>query len=202
MSIKRDLEFIYEIGTLRNIKRSWAQILGPNVASLADHHFRVTWVALILAKQEKVKNLEKVMKMALVHDIVESRTGDVHYISRQYTTRDEKLAIQDIVHETSVQEFEKLWEEYESKKSIEAKIVKDADNLDVDLELMEQAWQGNKIREQFRDHRGKAVYNSLYTKSAKKMWKLIQKSNPHDWHLKGRNRFNSGDWKKFNMNIK
>lgn len=198
MSIKRDLEFIYEMGTLRNIKRAWTQMLGPNVANLAEHHFRVVWLALILAKNENVKNTDKVMKMAMVHDIVEGRAGDVHYISRQYTERNEKLAIDDIIKDTSLSEFAALWEEYEAKKSIEAKVVKDADNLDVDLELMELFWQGNKIRKQFRDHRGIAVYNSLYTKSAKKLWKAIQKSNPHDWHLRGRNRFNAGDWKKYN----
>jgi putative hydrolase of HD superfamily len=197
MSIKRDLEFLYEIGTLRNIQRAWVQMLGSNVANLAEHHFRVVWLALILAKGEKVSNTEKIMKMALVHDIVESRTGDVHYISRQYTIRDEKLAISDMVKDTSMVEFEKLWEEYESKKSIEAKIVKDADNLDVDLELMEQEWQGNKIRKEFRDHRSLAVYKAFFTETARKLWQEIQKSNPHDWHLKGRNRFNAGDWKKY-----
>lgn len=196
--MQRDLEFLYEIGTLRFIKRTWVQMLSPEFADLSEHHFRVIWLSLILAKYEKAKNIEKMIKMALCHDIVESRTGDVHYIARQYTKRNEKLAIQDMLEGTALEEFVSIWNEYEDRKSIEAKIVKDADYLDVDLELAEQEAKGNKLRENFKDSRKYAVYDNLYTKSAKKLWQLIQKSNPHDWHLKGRNRFNQGDWKEFN----
>lgn len=198
----RDLELMYELGTLRFIKRAWVQVLTPNFANLAEHHFRVAWTAMLLAKMEKNKNLEKILIMALIHDITESRTGDVHYISRQYTKRDEHLAITDMLKETSLGNLKDLWEEYEAKKSPEAKIVKDADSLDVDFELIEQAATGNVLRKEFRRHRGEAVYKMLFTKSAKKLWREIQKSNPHDWHLNGRNRFNNGDWMQFNKKLK
>jgi len=202
MSTKRDLEFMFELGTLRFIKRAWVQVLTPNFADLAEHHFRVAWTAMLLAKMEKNKNLEKILIMALIHDITESRTGDVHYISRQYTKRDEKLAIEDMLKDTSLTNLKELWEEYEAKKTHEAQIVKDADSLDVDLELIEQASTGNVLRKEFRRHRSEAVFKTLFTKSAQKLWKEIQKSNPHDWHLNGRNRFNAGDWKQYNKKRK
>jgi putative hydrolase of HD superfamily len=193
--MKKDLELLYEIGTLRFIPRAWIQMI-PDMANLAEHHLRVIWLALIISRQEKVKNLEKVMLMALIHDIAESRTGDVHYLSRQYTTRNEKLAMEDILQQTSEVSLLKLWAEYEDKKTLEAKIVKDADNLDVDLELKESEFRGNKLPAIFnKDHR-KLIGRNLYTKTGKKLWQLIQTSNPHDWHLKGRNRYNAGDWKK------
>jgi putative hydrolases of HD superfamily len=196
MSLKRDLQFLYELGTLRFVKRAWVQVLSPEMANLTEHHFRVVWLALIIAQHEKVKNLEKVMLMALIHDIPESRTGDVHYISRQYTKRNEKLAIGDMLKDTSLEEFKKIWNEYEGRRSIEAKIVKDADNLDVDIELREQEFKGNKLKDLLSKTRKDVISKNFYTKTAEKIWDLIQTSNPHDWHLLGRNRVNAGDWKK------
>jgi putative hydrolase of HD superfamily len=155
------------------------------------------WIALIIAKHEGVKDTGKIVKMALVHDITESRTGDAHYISRQYVKRDEDLAIADMMEGTAIEdEFVELWREHEKKLSIEAKIVKDADNLEVDFDLREQPFEDEKRRAGWQPVRTQAVYDRLYTKTAKKMWKAIQSSNPHDWHRLGRNRFNAGDWKK------
>ncbi|MEK7070590.1 MAG: HD domain-containing protein [Patescibacteria group bacterium] len=193
----KDLDFLYEIGSLRHLNRTWTQFLRNDVANVSEHIFRVTWIAILLAKHEKVKNVEKIIKMALVHDISESRTGDVHYLSRQYNARNEKLAIKDILKDSVLEkEYLDLWHEYEDRKTIEAKIVKDADNLDVDIELNEQPLIDERLRKSWYKIRNKAVYNNFYTKTAKRIWKEIGKSNPHNWHILGRNRFNAGDWKE------
>lgn len=192
----RDLEFLFEIGTLRLIQRSWSRFQSPEFQNLAEHHMRVIWIALIIAAQEKVENTDKIVKLALMHDIAESRTGDVDYLSRQYVERNEKLGLADILHDTSLEkEFLALGKEYEQKKSLEAKIVKDADNLDVDMELREHDFRGHKIVQGWKEHREKVIKNRFYTQTAKNLWDSIQTANPHDWHYKGRNRFNGGDWK-------
>ncbi|MEK7635706.1 MAG: HD domain-containing protein [Patescibacteria group bacterium] len=197
MNIKRDLEFLYEVGSFRFLQRTWKQFLNPDFQNISEHTLRVLWISLILAKYEGVKNCEKLLKMALVHDLSESRSGDVNYLSRQYCERMEDMAINDIFKNTILEnEFIKLWQEYEKKKSLEAKIIKDADNLDVDLELCEQEARGHKLKKIWLKNRQRAVYEKLYTTSAKKFWKEIIKSSPHDWHLNARNRFNNGDWKK------
>lgn len=194
---KRDLEFIFEIGALRHIKRLWSRFATPEFANLAEHHFRVAWLALLIAKHEKTVDTEKLLKLALFHDIAESRTGDADYLSRQYVERDEDLGMKDIFEDTALrEEFLGLWEEYKKKDSPEAKIVKDADGLDVDLEIKEQEYKGNKIGEGWVEDRKRNVRDKFYTKTAKKLWDKIQTSNPHDWHYKGRNRVNSGDWKE------
>ncbi len=191
----RDLEFLFEVGTLRYIDRSWIQFLRVGVGSIAEHIFRVIWIALVIAKSEKKGDISTIIKMALVHDITESRTGDVHYISRQYNDRKEDLAIEDMLDKTVLkEEFLPLWHEYEMRESIEAKIVKDADNLDVDMELRELPLVDQKLKDSWQPMRSRAVYNALYTKTAKRLWKQIQRANPHDWHRSGRNRFVAGDW--------
>lgn len=145
-SLKRDTELLFEIGTLRYLDRVWRQFLSPNVANCAEHIFRVTWIALTLAKLEKKGNHEKIMKMALAHDLPETRTGDVHYISRQYTKRHEDMAIADLFADTIHQaEMVELLAEYEERKTIEAQIVKDADYLDAELEMAELRSQGQAL---------------------------------------------------------
>lgn len=195
MPKNRDLELLYEIGSLRFINRAWKQFLGPDFANLADHHFRVAWIAMLLCKMEGQGDSGKIVKMALVHDIAESRTGDAHYISRQYTKRDEQKSINDILYSTGLnEEMLALWHEYEERKTIEAKIVKDADWLDVDLEIQEQKAVGRKHMKAWDDNR-KIVAQLFYTNSAKKLWKAIKKSDPVDWYRHARNRFVEGDLK-------
>jgi putative hydrolases of HD superfamily len=191
----RDLEFLYEIGWLRFVQRTWNHYLNPNFANLAEHSLRVAWIAMTIAKYEGVTNIEKILKMAIVHDIPESRTGDVNYMQRQYTKRDEELAIKDMMKDTKLgEEFIELWHEYEKRECIEAKIVKDADNLDVDFELSEQKAKGYHIKE-WDKIRTEAAKSKLYTETARKMMDALQTSDPHAWHVNARNRYTHGDWK-------
>lgn len=194
--MERNLDLLYEIGTLRFIKRSWVQFLAPQFANVAEHHYRVMWLALVIATREGVKDSGKVIKMALVHDMAESRTGDTHYISRQYNTQEEILGATDMLAGTDVEsEVMDLWQEYQQRDSQEAQIVKDADNLDVDLELAEQAAMGNTaVGHAFSETRRKVAETQFYTQTARDMWEAIQSSDPHAWHRQGRNRINSGDW--------
>ncbi len=195
---KRDVQLLFEAGCVRFIRRSWEQFLGPNFANLAEHHFRVCWVALLLAEMEGVRDTGKVLKMALVHDLTESRTGDVHYISRQYTGRDELKALDDIFSKTLIgPEYQKLWREYHEQKTREAKIVKDADFLDADLELAEQRAKGISFVKVWQGNR-KKMPKIFYTASAKAVQKAIWSSDPLAWIRGARSRFNDkdGDFRK------
>ena len=193
----RDLELLYELGSLRFIQRTWRHFYNPDFKNLAEHHLMVAWIALLLAKLEKVEDTDKILKLSILHDVAESRTGDVNYIQRQYVERNEDLGISDVFENTSLKnEFLSLWNEYKEMKSKEAHIVKDADMLDVDLELKEQEATGNPLRKEWKESRDFVFKHKLYTKSAKKLWKAIQTSNPNDWHRNSRNRLNAGDWKK------
>jgi len=47
--MKRDVEFLFEVGTLRLIDRTWRQFGGANFANVAEHTFRVMWIAALIA---------------------------------------------------------------------------------------------------------------------------------------------------------
>lgn len=194
---KRDIELLFEIGCMRFIQRSWKRFFNPDVANNSEHMLRVAWIAWLLSEYENIGDKEKILKMALIHDLTESRTGDVDYLSRQYVKRNEARAIKDIAKNTVFEkELLALWNEYEKRITPESKIVKDADNLDVELELIEQEAQGHSIGILWNGQRKKFVYPKLYTKSAKKLWNEMHDAKINDWHYRADNRFKKGDWQK------
>jgi putative hydrolase of HD superfamily len=193
----RDVDFLFEMGSIRYIDRMWRRFLGTDFANLAEHHFRMFWIAMVIAGHEKGADTGKIAKMVMVHDIAESRTGDVDYLARQYVDRNEKLGLQDMLAGTALEkEFYALWEEYEAKESLEAKIAKDADNLDVDFELAEQAENGGSLQKHWQEGRAFVAREKLYTKTAKQLFDQLATAKPHNWHVNGRNRRNDGDWRK------
>lgn len=193
----KDLNFLYEMGCLRFVQRTWKYFQNPDFANVSEHIFRVMWIALVLAKYEKCSETDTIMKMVLVHDIPEIRTNDVNYLSRLYVDRHEEKALHDQLAQSVLgEEFEAIWHAYEKRDSLAAKIVKDADNLDVDMELQEQAAKGVQLAFQWKEMRQRVAAEKLYTETAKKMVAEIKSSNPHDWHVQAPNRFTQGDWKK------
>ncbi|MBP7774639.1 HD domain-containing protein [Candidatus Woesebacteria bacterium] len=197
MTMNSDINFLYEVGCLRFVQRSWRHFLNADFANVSEHIYRVIWLALVIAKHEKCADTEMIMKMALVHDLTEIRASDVDYLSRQYVTRNEVQAAEDMLAPTVLKdEFLAIWHAYEKRDTLAAQIVKDADNLDVDMELMEQKSRGVPLSDKWHVMRTHVAEEKLYTATAQKMWKEIQESDPHDWHLSSRNRFSSGDWQQ------
>jgi putative hydrolase of HD superfamily len=197
MTMKRDIEFMFEMGSVRFMERMWRRFLHDDFANQAEHHFRVFWIAMIIAAHEEGADTGRIAKLALVHDIAENRTGDVDYLARQYCERKGDLAIRDMLADTAIEkEFYELFEEYEARETLEAKIVKDADNLDVDFELAEQKAKGSQLFDVKHNMRDTVAKTKLYTETAKEIYKELQSANPHDWHYNARNRINGGDWKQ------
>jgi putative hydrolase of HD superfamily len=181
---QRDIEFLFEIGSLKNIDRGWRQHLGIDCANDLEHSFRVALLALMLARQEGVADEEKILKMALIHDLAETRVSDLSYMQKVYVKADEERAARDLFDKTSLQDLnETVLKEYEERKTPEAKIVKDADNLDIDIELKELEERGSKLPAKWIWSRRKVRDEKLYTESAKKFWDDLQKSDAADWHL-------------------
>jgi putative hydrolase of HD superfamily len=103
----------------------------------------------------------------------------------------------DVLSDTSLEtEFIALWKEYEKRETLEAKIVKDADNLDCDFELEEQRAMGSKLPETVQGTRDHIAKTKLFTKAAKEIYDELHTTNAHAWFMNARNRMNAGDWKK------
>lgn len=188
--MNRNLEFLYEMASLRFVNRGWVQHLsGAGAASVLEHIFRVLWSALILARKYQSNHPEvsidelKLLRMAMVHDLSETRVSDLSYVQKVYVEADENRAMKDLFAETLLIDYIKTYQDYESRESIESRLVRDADNLDIDLELKELAESGNKFPEECTITRKKIRDEKFYTQEAKELWDEVQTSNPNSWHL-------------------
>ena len=151
--------------------------------NIASHTFRTTFIGYFLAKELKA-DADKVIKMCLLHDLEETRSADQNWVHKRYLKvfegeiRDEQL--KNVLHS---KELINLSKEYQERKTLEAKIAKDADLLDEILLLREYQWQGNKEAEFWLNPgRLKSQQEKLMsTKLAKKLAKEIKKQNPTFW---------------------
>ena len=73
------IKFFMEIGKLKGMpRRGWVIREVKNPESIAEHIFRVSIMAWVLAgKKDKKMNIEKLLKMALIHDLCEVYSGDI-----------------------------------------------------------------------------------------------------------------------------
>lgn len=183
-TIRRDLEFLYEIGTLAKMPRGWRQHLGMDCASVLEHTVRVIFLALLIARREGFSDEEKIITMALVHDLAETRTSDLSYVQKVYVQTDESRATNDLFAGTSLEDLNsQLLTEFERRETPAAKIVKDADNLDIDLELRELDERGSKLPEKWQEFRQMVRDDKLYTQAAKDLWDQLQTVDVSSWHL-------------------
>lgn len=74
-SLQKDVSFLFEMGSIRFIDRMWRRFLRDDFANLAEHHFRMFWIAMVIATHEGGVDTGKIAKMVLVHDISESRAN-------------------------------------------------------------------------------------------------------------------------------
>lgn len=147
------IAFIEELGILKNIPRTGWRFRGiKNSESVADHSYRTAVLAMLLAdmlaaRGEKI-DVEKILRISLLHEIAESRIGDIpfpalKYLKESAKDRIERQAVKDMLSDFGEigKLYLKLWSEFERRNSFEAKIVRAADKL----ELLIQAFEYEKI---------------------------------------------------------
>src|SRR3989344_3246861 len=138
-------DFLFEMGMLAKTPRSGFFFLGSGEQSVAEHLNRATYIGYSLAQLAGDVDVGKVVQMCMFHDISEARISDLNYVHQKYTERHEEKAHDDLVASLPFGgEIKKLIDEYEERKTKEAKITKDADNLELLLSLKEQVDIGNE----------------------------------------------------------
>jgi len=77
--MKSLINFFVKVGNLRKVlRRGWVLIGAKEPASVLDHSFRLAIMAWVLGQQSgKEIDINRLIKMALVHDLCELYAGDV-----------------------------------------------------------------------------------------------------------------------------
>lgn len=175
------IDFFYEIGALRRLKRTYHLYVADNTESVAEHSHRALVIAYFLAKKLGL-DAGKAALMAGFHDMAESRMGDSDWLQKQYMDQDEEKALNAQLNPLGklADGLKDILHEYKVRKSLESRIAKDADNVEYVLSLKELEMAGN-LEAKRRLHSENTSVEHLYTPLAKKIVNMIKKSNPTDW---------------------
>lgn len=147
---KELLNLVFEIGLLKRVIRTGWQNKGVNdPESVAEHTWRVAVLGMMLAPQYNLDQ-NKVMKMAMVHDLGEAAIGDVIWEqgkkivgSQEEKHRDEQQAVEDMFKDNPhFAEYVELWKEFEAQETAEAKFVKQLDKLEMVIQAYEYEQEG------------------------------------------------------------
>lgn len=164
--------------------RSHNKHLGTTFDNVASHSHHVSIIAYCLSRMEGLSH-EKAMKsttMAAFHDLAEARTGDLDFVAKHYGHNDEEQAVKDQFSGFDFgQDLTDLIDEYDERKSLEAKCAKDADSLEQLYQEWVLMWQGNKLAQKWFESNFKDRVPGLRTESAKKIAHEMKDSNPQEW---------------------
>lgn len=182
MAYSRIINFFFELGMLKKTPRSGFQFLGSGSESVAEHSFRAAMIGFALARLDTSVDPFKVVCMCLVHDLAEARTGDLNYVNKRYVTVDESGAMADLADSLPFgDELKALLKEYRDSETEEARLVHDADQLDLIVELKEQNDLGNSYASKWIHF----ARRRLITSTAKKIAEEILSTDSTDWWFKG-----------------
>lgn len=177
-TMKEVINFLFEVGMLKKTPRTGYQFLGSGGESVAEHSFRTAIIGYLLSLKEPRADSRKTILMCLFHDLHEARTGDHNYVNKRYVRVYEEKAIRDLSRELPFgDEIVSLAREFSEGESLEARISRDADQIDLILELKEQQDLGNESAGEWLYYAEKR----LITDSAKSLAKEVMNTKFTDW---------------------
>jgi putative hydrolase of HD superfamily len=165
------LSILIEIQRLKRLERTgWTlRGLAPGAESVAAHSYGVAVAAMMLADELQARgvavDMERLLRVALMHDWAEARLGDMPrtgsaYFNADERRRAERAAFDDIVSQSGAgleTKYSELHEDYEQRGSLEARLVKAADIIDLLVQVLaferagarglDEFWEGAEGRD-------------------------------------------------------
>lgn len=164
------IRFLEHVGHLKQIPRTgWLHrgVPADRVESVADHSFRVALLAWLAAAADPTLDRDRILKLALIHDLAESITGDLTPYDPAILTTEanedarkqflngrhqpgsersaekrqaESIAFSSLIEELPAglrTELAELWEELRQRRTPESQFVKQADRVETYLQSVE-----------------------------------------------------------------
>lgn len=127
--LAQQIAFLLEIDRLKEIRRQNYTLVGRRQETDAEHAWHVTIMAVLLAEHANSPSLDllRVVKMLLIHDLVEIDAGDTFaYDTAGASTQHAREAVAadrifPLLPPDQAVEYRTLWDEFEARTSAEAK---------------------------------------------------------------------------------
>ncbi len=133
---EKQISFVKEIDKLKYIQRKTSLFNSNRHENDAEHSWHLAMMALVMSDQSNKKiDLLKVIKMLLIHDIVEIDAGDTFLFdtTKSHDNTEEELKaakrIFGILPEDQAKDLIAIWKEFEAAETAEAKFAKAMDRL-------------------------------------------------------------------------
>lgn len=133
----KQISFIKEIDKLKYIQRRTKLFNSDRYENDAEHSWHLAVMALVLSgHSNKPIDVLKVVKMVLIHDLVEIDAGDtfIYDTSKNHSNTDEERMaakrIFGLLPEAQAEEFILVWEEFEAGQTDEAKFARTMDRFE------------------------------------------------------------------------
>jgi putative hydrolase of HD superfamily len=141
--LSRILDVLHIAERLKHeMRHSW--LSNGRQESVAEHTWRVAFMVIMMAPYiDQPVDIEKCLKLALLHDLAEAETGDIPVFENQQQDRKQAkydneqramLHIKSMLNDEVGQQIYELWEEYERQECYEAKFVRALDKLEAQLQ--------------------------------------------------------------------
>ncbi|MGZ2369492.1 HD domain-containing protein [Ancylomarina sp. YFZ004] len=176
----KQIEFIKEIDKIKYIQRRTKLFNSDRHENDAEHSWHLAMMAIVLSEYSDAKiDLQKVMKMVLIHDIVEIDAGDTFLYdqNKNHENTEEELKsakrIFGILPEKQAAEFIEIWTEFEDGISNEAKFAKSMDRLEPLLQNKSNnggTWKEFGVKYQTVYEKKKVI-----KKGSAELWKYAEK---------------------------
>ena len=133
----KQIQFIKEIDKIKYIQRRTCLFNSDRPENDAEHSWHLALMGIALSEHaNKPVDILKVIKMVLIHDIVEIDSGDVFVYdkSKSHKNTEEEFAaakrIFGLLPENQAKELIDLWKEFEDGETDDAKFAKSLDKLE------------------------------------------------------------------------
>ena len=125
---EKQIQFIIEIDKLKHVLRQTILMDRSRRENSVEHSWHIALMALLLSEYAEKKNIDllRVIKMLLIHDLVEIDAGDTFCYDNQECKhqfeREKKAAgrIFNILPQDQAKDLRDLWEEFETRNSPES----------------------------------------------------------------------------------
>jgi putative hydrolase of HD superfamily len=135
--LQKQLDFIVEVDKMKHIYRQNFIADGSRRENDAEHSWHLAIMSIILSEHVKEASIDvlKVVKMVIIHDIVEIDAGDTflydvtHNLDKEEREEQSAKRIFGLLPSDQHEELQSLWQEFEARESLEAKYAAAIDGL-------------------------------------------------------------------------
>jgi putative hydrolase of HD superfamily len=144
------IRFMMMAEKLKDVFRTGWKLSGVDrPESVADHTFGVAFLSMLLGDQLNL-DTERMIKMALIHDVTESKLGDIHYESQKYLGKAAlQKAEEQAAKEILTDAYLDIWKEFTARSTREAQIVAACDKLELYMQALRYEKAGHRGLEHF-----------------------------------------------------